>query len=71
MAQLFVSEILTQLRWWYSSDPSVLEVEEHGGNPATVTVKGIGSATIMAWYEPSGKQEIGAFVTQPITVGKA
>ena len=57
--------------YWYSSDPSVLEVSEQGGNSATVTVKGAGSAQIMAWYEPNGGNAIGAAVTDSITVNKA
>ena len=47
--------------WWYSSDPSVLEVASvQGSNTMAVTVKGAGSAAILAWYEPGdgGRQEI-------------
>ena len=59
--------------YWYSSDPNVLEVANTGSNEMPVTVKGPGSAMIMAWYEPSdpARQYIGAATTEPITVNKA
>ena len=59
--------------WWYSSDPKVLEVANaQGSGTMTITVKGAGTAMIMAWYEPTGDnhQEIGAAMTEPITVSK-
>ena len=58
--------------YWYSSDPNVLEVASlQGSNEMSVTVKKPGSAQIMAWYEPSGSNTIGAAVTDSITVDKA
>jgi len=58
--------------WWYSTDPNVLEVDERGSSTMTVTVKGAGSAMILAWYEPydSSRQEIGGALTESITVNK-
>ena len=58
--------------WWYSSDPNVLGVDKRGSNTMTVTVKGAGTAMILAWYEPedSSRQEIGGALTEPITVSK-
>ena len=52
--------------YWYSSDPSVLEVANTGSNVMPVTVKNPGSAMIMAWYEPSdpARQYIGAAADQ-------
>ena len=58
--------------YWYSSDPSVLEVASvQGSNTMSVTVVKPGSAQIMAWYEPTNGTTIGAAVTDPITVNKA
>ena len=59
--------------WWYSSDPSVLKVaKEQGSNTMSVSVVGVGTAMILAWYEPNaeGRQEIGAAKTESITVNK-
>ena len=58
--------------YWYSSDPSVLEVDAvNGSHQMQVHVKGAGSAQIMAWYEPSSGSTIGAAVTDFIAVNKA
>ncbi|MBQ9003981.1 MAG: hypothetical protein IJ087_19220, partial [Eggerthellaceae bacterium] len=58
--------------YWYSSNPSVLAVDtEDVSNQMRVRVMGAGSAQILAWYEPSGDDTIGAALTEPITVNKA
>ena len=59
--------------YWYSSNPDVLEVAQadlNTSNTMSVTIKGIGSAQIMAWYEPNGSPDIYVAVTNPITVNK-
>ena len=63
--------------YWYSSDPDVLEVPAvtsayKASDTMSVTVKGAGSAMILAWYEPSDpdRQHIGAALTESITVNK-
>ena len=56
--------------YWYSSDPNVLEVANTGSNEMPIKVKSPGSAQIMAWYEPSDENTIGAALTKPITVDK-
>ena len=56
--------------YWYSSDPSVLEVAERGSSKMSVSVKGTGSAIIQAWYEPSNGSGIGTALTEYITVNK-